>query len=191
MVVVALTVVTRVDFSLVLVYGGAAVVPFINLPVALVRFSVNIVLFVTKVGFLVAVFSEVGLLDKEVCFSVVDALVLLESCLGVALLSVLALVVVPDVGVDRPELIFVFVDCVVVGLVDSWFVPVCESVDVLVTVEVLTELVGSSVDVALDVDKLSVDSVLEVEDWLACFVVIPVEDPSVEEIVGLGFPVVK
>ena len=191
MVVVALTVVTRVDFSLVLVYGGVAVVPFINLPDLLVRFSVNIVLFVTKVGFLVVVFSEVGLLDKEVCFSVVDALVLVESCLGVALLSVVALVVVPDVGVDPPVLIFVFVDCVVVGLVDSCFVPVCEIVDVLVTVEVLTELVDSSVDVVLDVDKLSVDSVLEVEDWLACFVVIPVEVPSVEEIVGLGFPVVK
>ena len=46
---VFLIVVTRVDFSLVLISGSAVEVTFIKLPVALVIFSVNIVRFVTKV----------------------------------------------------------------------------------------------------------------------------------------------
>ena len=46
---VFLIVVTRVDFSLVLISGSVVDVTFIKLPVALVIFSVNIVWFVTKV----------------------------------------------------------------------------------------------------------------------------------------------
>ena len=122
---------------------------------------------------------------------------MVESCLGVALLSVVALVAVPDVGVNLLVLTGVFGDCVVVGLIDSFFVLVLEIVDVLVTVEKPVELLNSFSDSVLDVDKIFVGSVLEVEDGTVSFVVILVEVSfslkvltvvavtSVEEIVGL------
>ena len=131
---------------------------------------------VEVVWFLVIFFSEVGLLDVKVCFSVVDAFVVVESCVGVVWLSIVVLVALPDIDVG-----VLVLTVVVVGLLDSFFELVLEidvvSLVAIVAVVDVSLIVGGIVDwvdetageeetnvVSFVVFLLSVD----VEDSLVC-----------------------
>ena len=104
------------------------------------------------------VFSEVGLLDVKVCFSVIDAFVVAENCLGFVLLSVVVLVAVPDVGVNVLVLTVVFRGCIVVGLTDSLIAVVFEIDDVVLLVVVVAAVVSLIVGGMVDwVDEIVVE----------------------------------
>ena len=151
-----------------------------------------------------------------VSLSVVNVVVELEDESVVSFLAEKLLLV--DVVLTLEELVFVdvcgadvivdvesFVVDLVLGVVNG---SVCfVGTKLLVTFEVLVELVDSFVDVILDVDELFAGFLLEIEDEPLRFVVIElvvsvevpvtsevlvcVEVSLVEAMVGLDFPIVK